>query len=204
MLLKVPVRWTDGNRKKARETVTCGGQVTTRRCPKIPRRVLWDFSLASRLRSPSCCPRPPSSPLCCVCCWTLPQSPNCPNCQSSSLQNYLPPSSCHCWEISWLLRKYYCQRSPRSPLRRTGWSCLDTPGWDPCSGSSLQLSWHQRKQRESVQCRYEGSHLETRDWSLLLPVFCFSHEEVSQLCSSSLNLKVREHLSMLEQFMKWD
>lgn len=137
---EAPQSTSEMNRQKQKEgqrKVMCGCEVTTLRCSRIPRQVLWDFSLTSHLRSPSCCPRPPSSPLCCVC-WTLPQSPNCPNCQSSSLQNYLPRSSCHRWEISWLLKNYYCQRSPRSPLRLTGWSCPDTPGWDPCSGSSLQ------------------------------------------------------------------
>lgn len=151
---------TDRNRKKARENVMCGCEVTTLRCPRTPRQVSWDSSSTSCLRSPSCCPRPPSSPLCCVCCWTPPQSPNCPNCQSSSLQNYLPRSSCHCWEISWLLKKYYCQRSPRSPLRHPDWSCPDTPGWDPCSGSSLQWSYHQWKQSQSVQYCNEALRLE--------------------------------------------
>lgn len=123
--------------KEGQTKVMCGCDVTTLRCSTIPWQVLWDFSLTSPLRSPSCCPRPPSSPLCCVC-WMLPQSPSCPNCQSSSLQSDLPRSSSHCWEIAWLLKNYYCQRSPRSPSRPTGWSCPDTPGWDPCSGSCLQ------------------------------------------------------------------
>lgn len=111
---------------------------TSPRYPSCPQRVLKDSSLSCHPRSPSCCPRLPSSPLCCVCCWTpLLQSPNCPSCQSSSSLNYLPWSSCHCWEISSPLRSCCCQKFPRSPLTRAGWSCLGTPQWRPCSDSSL-------------------------------------------------------------------